>query len=138
MRLIGAIDLFKGKCIRLVRGELATAKTYYENPFDALSALEAAGADAVHVVDLEAAVYGERRNRESILAILRSASLPVQVGGGIRSLAAARELLENGAWRVVVSSMLAEDEELAREMCAELGGERIAAAIDEKDSSALT
>jgi phosphoribosylformimino-5-aminoimidazole carboxamide ribotide isomerase len=138
MRLIGAIDLFKGKCVRLVRGELATAKTYYENPLDALSALQAAGADAVHVVDLEAAVYGESRNGETILSILRSASLPVQVGGGIRSISAARDLLENGAWRVVVSSILAEDEGLARQMCAELGGERIAAAIDEKNGQALT
>ncbi|MDO8339189.1 MAG: 1-(5-phosphoribosyl)-5-[(5-phosphoribosylamino)methylideneamino] imidazole-4-carboxamide isomerase [Candidatus Burarchaeum sp.] len=138
MRLIGALDLSDGMCVRLVRGRLATAKVYYANPLDALAALEKAGADSVHVIDLDAAILGERRNAGAIFAILKQASLPAQVGGGIRSLATARELLDAGAERVVVSSALAEDTGLVRTMCEELGGRRIAAAIDDDKGRTMT
>ena len=137
MKLIGAIDLSGGMCVRLVRGRLATAKVYYAKPLDALSALEKAGADAVHVIDLDAAILGERRNAGAIMTIIKQSSLPVQVGGGIRTLATARELLDAGAERVIVSSVLTEDAGLVRAMCNELGGRRIAAAIDDKKGRAM-
>ena len=137
MRLIGAIDLLEGRCVRLLRGDKATAKLYFENPQDALLGLERAGADGIHVVDLGAA-FGGKRNSSQMFGLLKSASLPVQVGGGIRSAAIARELLEAGAERVVLSTLLSESPDVVRTMCAEFGCERVAAAIDERDGKALS
>lgn len=136
MRLFGAIDVFQGACVRMLRGERLTARKYFKNPLDAVAALEDAGADAIHVVDLDAA-FGARRNIVQVLKIIRRSSLPVQVGGGMRGLGLAREVLDAGAERVVVSTLLSEDPAVVRTMCDEFGGRRVAAAIDVKAGKAL-
>jgi phosphoribosylformimino-5-aminoimidazole carboxamide ribotide isomerase len=134
--LYPAIDLLAGRAVRLHQGDRKTARVYHDDPAAQARAFVAQGARHLHVVDLDAA-FGEPRQSALLERIARAAApVPIEVGGGIRDLAAARETLASGAARVIFGTAAAERPDLAGEAVAKLGGERVACGIDVKDGKA--
>lgn len=134
--LFPAIDLLAGRAVRLHKGARESAKVYSDDPPAQARRFVEQGARIVHVVDLDAA-FGERRQLGLIEGIAKAtAPVPIQVGGGIRDLAAARETLALGAARVILGTAAVERPRLAGEAVAELGADRVAVGIDVKDGRA--
>jgi len=130
MRLIPAIDLRDGRCVRLLHGDFDAETRYDASPLDLASAYRAMGADWLHVVDLDAARDGVAGNREVIEQIARRGDLKLQVGGGLRSTAAVERMLSCGAARVVVGSAAISDPDTVLEWLLRLGSERVTLAFD--------
>jgi phosphoribosylformimino-5-aminoimidazole carboxamide ribotide isomerase len=100
IKVIPAVDISRGKCVRLTRGRIEEPTVYYDDPLDAASRWVEEGADILHLIDLDAAVeVGE--NTEQIKRVIKGISIPVEVGGGIRSLEKAKDYMEAGAERVI-------------------------------------
>lgn len=109
MQIFPAIDVKDGKCVRLYKGDMATAEQVADSYMDAAAAFRAAGASWVHMVDLDGACAGERRNAEIFTAVAAESGLRVEVGGGIRSLTDAAYYIERGISRVVLGSAAVKD-----------------------------
>jgi phosphoribosylformimino-5-aminoimidazole carboxamide ribotide isomerase len=136
--LYPAIDLLGGRAVRLHKGERETAKTYADDPVAQARAFVEAGAQALHVVDLDAAFGGGRQ-----LPLIRRiadavAPAPVQVGGGIRDLAAVEDTLRAGAARAILGTAAVERPSLAGAAVAKFSAERVACGIDVKEGRAAT
>ncbi|HVL39581.1 MAG TPA: 1-(5-phosphoribosyl)-5-[(5-phosphoribosylamino)methylideneamino]imidazole-4-carboxamide isomerase [Fimbriimonadaceae bacterium] len=132
MLVIPAIDLLDGRCVRLYQGDFGRETTYGTNPLDQALAFEGEGAKVLHVVDLDGARTGRPTHLHLVERIAAGTSLSIELGGGIRSPAAAREALAAGVWRVVVGSSIAGDQELARTLFEQLG-EQVVAGIDARN-----
>ena len=117
MELYPAIDLRAGRCVRLQRGDFAAETVYDDDPVAVARAFAAAGAPWIHVVDLDAARTGEPANLAVVEHIAESVPCAVQVGGGVRSAAAADALFLAGATRVVVGTAAVETPELVDDLC---------------------
>jgi phosphoribosylformimino-5-aminoimidazole carboxamide ribotide isomerase len=117
MTLFPAIDLKDGKCVRLVKGEMANATVYNENPGEQARAFMEIGFPWLHVVDLDGAVAGKTKNEAALEAILWCVSdkMKVQIGGGIRKRRTIDDWLERGAARVILGTAALRDPELVRE-----------------------
>ena len=130
--LYPAIDLKDGACVRLVRGDMAQATVFSRDPPAQARAFEAAGARWLHVVDLDGAFAGRSVNGEAVARIVDETSLSVQLGGGIRDLAAVEAWLERGAARVVLGTAAARDPAFAKDACRRFP-DRVAVGIDARD-----
>ncbi|MDE2572729.1 MAG: 1-(5-phosphoribosyl)-5-[(5-phosphoribosylamino)methylideneamino]imidazole-4-carboxamide isomerase [bacterium] len=128
MIVIPAIDLRAGKCVRLLRGEKARTTVYGDDPVERARGFARAGAACIHVVDLDGA-FGDGTNLAVIRAIVREAGVPVQTGGGVRTLDDARARIEAGAATVILGTILVEQPDLAMRVADAFPG-RIAAGID--------
>lgn len=132
MEIIPAIDILGGKCVRLLQGDYARETVYGEDPVAMALRWESEGATRLHVVDLD----GARQGHPTILGILEricsAVRLPVQVGGGIRTLASARQVLDAGAARVIIGTSAALDAALAREIFGQLD-EQAVLGLDARD-----
>jgi len=117
--LYPAIDLLDGRCVRLYQGDYDRGTVYGDDPVAQALAFEAEGAPWIHVVDLDAARSGEPRNRDVVAAIAAAVSVPVQTGGGVRSVEAAEALFERGVARVVLGTAALEDPVLVRTLAAD-------------------
>lgn len=129
MILYPAIDLKDGECVRVVRGDLATATVFNKDPAEQAKAWVAAGFDWLHVVDLNGSVEGRAINDAAVEAILTSVSIPVQLGGGIRSLASVEGWIEAGVSRVILGTAAVRDPELVK-TAARQWPEQIAVSVD--------
>jgi phosphoribosylformimino-5-aminoimidazole carboxamide ribotide isomerase len=129
MLIIPAVDIMGGKSVRLVHGDPSRKKIYYDDPLLPATKFAKAGAERVHVVDLDAAL-GTGQNLSSIKRIVSMLRLPVQVGGGIRSLDRARRLLDIGVARVIFGTSSVNQIEIVASAIKEFGPDRIAAAVD--------
>jgi len=129
--LFPAIDLKDGKCVRLKLGEMASATVYNEDPAAQAKAFEDQGFEWLHVVDLDGAFAGESRNGAAVEAILKATGNPVQLGGGIRTLAQIEAWLDKGLARVILGTIAVRDPELVKRACRRFPG-RIAVGIDAK------
>jgi phosphoribosylformimino-5-aminoimidazole carboxamide ribotide isomerase len=132
MLVIPAVDIMDGKCVRLFRGDPNKSKVYYDDPLEAAQLLENQGAELIHLIDLDAAL-GSGHNMESIKRILENVSVRVQIGGGIRSIQKADQLLKLGAYRVIFGTAAVKNPALVKEAVNRYGSESVAVAIDEKD-----
>ncbi len=130
MLIVPSIDLSDGAVVRLAQGDPERKTTYAADPFELAARYAAAGADVLHVVDLDGAFAGEPRHAELIGRLCAHSGLPVQVGGGIRSLETARGYLEHGATRIVLGTAAVQDPALARAAVEEFGAERVVGALD--------
>ena len=130
MEVIPAIDLKGGACVRLYQGDFEQTTVFSTNPAETALRWERRGAPRIHVVDLEGSRSGIPTNFEAIRAIVGAASVPVQVGGGIRNAETARALLEAGVERVVLGTAAVEDPELVKEICRRWGAQRVVIAVD--------
>ncbi|HEV7904478.1 MAG TPA: 1-(5-phosphoribosyl)-5-[(5-phosphoribosylamino)methylideneamino]imidazole-4-carboxamide isomerase [Pyrinomonadaceae bacterium] len=138
MQIIPAIDLRNGQCVRLMQGRRAEATVYDGDPVEIARAFAAAGAPMLHVVDLDGA-FAETNspNRAVARRIIEALEIPVQFGGGLREISDVRELVESGAARVVVGTMVLESEEKLTRLV-ELFGARIAVGLDARGGRVVT
>ncbi|MFD2614020.1 1-(5-phosphoribosyl)-5-[(5-phosphoribosylamino)methylideneamino]imidazole-4-carboxamide isomerase [Paenibacillus gansuensis] len=132
-----AIDIRGGKCVRLVQGDYNQETVYNENPGAAARAWEEQGASWIHLVDLDGAKAGHPVNDELIGEIARSVSVPVQMGGGLRTEADVERLLTLGVSRVILGTAAIEDKAFVRKVLQEYG-ERIAIGLDARDGYVAT
>lgn len=132
MLLYPAIDLMDGQVVRLERGDAARKTVYSSDPVAMAKKWEAAGADWIHLVDLDAAFEGKSRNLEVIRAIASAVSVPCELGGGMRDEGSIRAGLETGVSRVIIGTKAAEPGFLAT-AAATFGPSRLAVGIDAKE-----
>lgn len=133
MYLLPAIDILGGKAVRLAKGDYEQVTVYNDDPVAQARAFVEAGAEWVHVVDLDGARLGEPQNIAIVERIVRETSLQVEVGGGVRSLDTLQRLVDAGAARVVLGTALVNNPELAEAAVKLVGGDRLTAGIDAKD-----
>lgn len=131
MLVIPAIDIREGKVVRLTQGSFDEQIAYSLAPADVMQKWQHEGAKLVHVVDLDGAKEGVRRNLGSLKNILAVAKVPIQFGGGLRSYEAVSEILKAGVWRAVLGTK-ATDNDLIKTLAREFGG-RIAVSLDIRD-----
>lgn len=129
--VIPAVDIMEGKCVRLKQGKFDAKTVYDTSPIEAALKWEYLGATRLHVVDLDGAKTGIFTNIPIIKGIASKLRIPIQVGGGIRKGENVEELLEAGVDRIMLGTVVIEDPELVREMCA-IYGDKIAVSIDSK------
>ena len=130
MKIIPAIDLKDGKCVRLFQGDFEQSTVYSENPVEIARQFSSLHVSDLHVVDLDGARLGSQQNRESIEAIINETSLAVQLGGGIRERTTVAEWLELGVARCVIGSMAVREPDQVADWFSEFGGDRIVLALD--------
>ena len=135
MLVIPAVDIMGGKCVRLVQGDPAKLKVYFDDPLEAAKLLEDQGAELIHLIDLDAAL-GSGQNMEAIEKMLKNLRVKVQIGGGIRTLEKAETLLKLGAYRVIFGTAAVQNPILIEEAVRRNGSTRIAVAIDERKGKA--
>ena len=130
MEIIPAIDLLGGRCVRLSQGDYDRVSVYGDDPAAVAASFVAAGAPRVHVVDLDGARAGRPHNRDAVRAIVTAAKgVPVQLGGGMRSIDAIEEALALGVERAILGTAALRDPALVREAARRHSG-RIAVGID--------
>ena len=137
MKNWAAIDILKGRVVTLVKGDPSTSTEWETDALEAAARWEEEGADGLHLVDLDRAI-GSGSNGEVIQSVLRAANVPVEVGGGIRSVEEACRWLDLGASRVVVGTMAFEQSEKLRVILRAVGPGRVAVAVDFKENRVLT
>lgn len=136
MEVFPALDLQNGRCVRLSRGDFGTAKIYESDPVLQAERFAAAGAEWLHVVDLDGARDGDCRQLDLIAAIANKVPLKLQVGGGIRDVSAIERLLDCGVARVIIGSIAANDPELVKTWLERFGPARIVVASDVRFNAA--
>ncbi len=131
MILFPAIDLKDGQCVRLVRGDMSQATVFNAHPAEQARQFVHAGAEWLHLVDLNGAFAGKPVNAAAVEAILKSVKIPVQLGGGIRDLARIADWLGRGVARVILGTVALKNPALVKEACRKFPG-KIAVGIDAK------
>ncbi|WP_255007727.1 1-(5-phosphoribosyl)-5-[(5-phosphoribosylamino)methylideneamino]imidazole-4-carboxamide isomerase [Cyanobium sp. ATX 6F1] len=137
MQIIPAIDLLEGSCVRLHQGDYDQVTRFSDDPVAQALEWQRQGAERLHLVDLDGARSGEPVNDAAIKAITAALSIPVQLGGGVRSAERAEELLACGLDRVILGTVALEQPQLVRELAARHPG-RIVVGIDAKDGKVAT
>ncbi len=137
LTLYPAIDLKDGACVRLLRGDMAAATVFGDDPGAQAKIWQDAGFQWVHVVDLNGAFAGRPVNAAAVRAILAAVTIPVQLGGGIRTLAQVEDWLATGITRVILGSAAAKNPALVREAARKFPG-RVVVGIDAKGGMVAT
>ena len=137
MILFPAIDLKDGKVVRLLKGDFDTVHQVADDPVATAEAFRAAGATHLHMVDLDGARDGKRKNGD-IVARVAQVGLKVELGGGIRTLKDVEAVFRLGVWRVVIGSAAVSDPDFVRAAVERWGADRIAVGIDAKDGLVRT
>lgn len=132
MKIYPAIDIKDGKCVRLCQGKFDNVTEYAENPVLIAKKWEEKGASFIHVVDLDGALKGTSVNSEILKEIVNTVNIPVQTGGGIRTLEDIKFKIELGVSRVIIGTAAIENEEMIKE-AVKLYKDKIAVGIDAKD-----
>ncbi len=137
MILYPAIDLKDGQCVRVLQGDLDKATVFNNSPSDQASSFAASGFHWIHVVDLNGAVQGKAVNEAAVEAILASVSVPVQLGGGIRSLKDVERWIEAGVSRVILGTVAVTEPEIVKAAAREWP-EQIAVSVDVRGGKVAT
>ena len=137
MLIIPAIDIHKGKCVRLTKGKLETATTYNPNPIEQAFFFESLGCTNLHIVDLDAAINESKENEEVIRNIKKNTSLEIQLGGGIRSKNQICNWLEGGISSLIIGSLATKSPEFLTE-CILKYPNKIYIGADEKNNKIMT
>lgn len=138
MRIIPAIDLKDGKCVRLLKGDFDKTTEYSSNPAEIGARFSALDVEDLHIVDLDGARTGTQQNHQIVSEIARATGLKVQLGGGVRSREDVAAWLSNGVTRCVVGSVAIKEPETVRAWLEEFGTEAIVLALDVKLNDAGT
>lgn len=136
--LYPAIDILDGNAVRLVRGDFDARKVYDEDPLSAARAWVSAGAEYLHVVDLDGARRGQPVNLEQLRRLATEAGVPVQYGGGLRSADAVSEALGAGAARVILGTVAITDPNVLEEALDVHGAQRVLVAVDVRGGRVAT
>jgi len=132
MIIFPAIDIRGGKCVRLTKGDFSQETVFSDRPQEMAKKWAEQGAKYLHVVDLDGALAGKPVNLEAIKEIIAAVSIPIELGGGIRTMETVEMLLDLGVERVILGSVAVKDPDLVKAACAKFG-ERIVVGIDAKD-----
>lgn len=132
MIIFPAIDIRGGKCVRLTEGRFDRETVFADNPADMAKRWQSEGAQFLHLVDLDGALAGKPVNLDAVKEILQQVNIPVQLGGGIRSLDTIEEMLALGITRVIVGSIAVRQPELVKAACDRFG-DKIVVGIDARD-----
>ena len=133
MEVIPAIDLRGGQVVRLYQGDFSRETVYSGDPGAVAVEWQNAGVPRIHVVDLDGARQGRLVNTRAIEAVLEAVRVPVQVGGGVRSMETAKGLLEMGAARVVFGTAAVRNPDLIEAACSKLGSESVVVGVDARN-----
>ena len=138
MQVIPAIDLMNGRVVRLSRGDPDTAKAYdyMGTPVEVALKWKAEGAKRLHIIDLDA-TFGRGNNLNVIAEIAKTADLPIQVGGGIRTAEAAEKLLASGISHVILGALAFSDPTAIARIQKKFGREAVIVALDNKDGKVM-
>ena len=136
MKIVPAIDLLDGRAVRLRAGRREEATVYSDEPWAVAESFARAGAQLIHVVDLDGAFAGKRRQTTLLRRVVAAAGVPVQVGGGVRSTAVVDDLLRNGIDRVIVGSAAVEQPTEVQAWLKRYGAEKIGLAFDIRHDAA--
>jgi phosphoribosylformimino-5-aminoimidazole carboxamide ribotide isomerase len=138
LQLIPAIDLINGKIVRLTHGDPKTAKVYdqFGGPVETAKKWKAEGARKLHIIDLDAAL-GMGNNLSVIAEIVENVDLPIQVGGGIRKVAAAEKLLKLGVSQVILGALAFSDSKAVTQIQQEFGAKSVIVALDNRDGKIM-
>ena len=137
MIIFPAIDILNGQCVRLIQGDYNKEKVYSNSPVDMAKQWEEKGAEYIHIVDLDGAKTGRSINQEIILEIAKTVNVPIQVGGGIRSLETIENYLENGVNRVIIGTAAINHPEFLQDAVDKFE-EKIAVSIDARNGYVAT
>jgi len=132
VEVIPSIDIMHGRCVKLVQGNPSLGREVSADPLEVAERWRGEGARRLHIVDLDAALRGGVGNRETVERIIRAVDIPVQVGGGVRSVKDASSLIEAGARWVVLGTVAFEDREAASQIISTITPQRAIIAIDAK------
>lgn len=132
MRIYPAVDIKQGKCVRLLQGRFSDVTVYSDSPVEMAKKWEQLGAQYIHLVDLDGALTGQMVNSSVIREIANTVNVPVQLGGGIRSMEAIQAMLGNGVTRVILGTSAVNSPHLVKQ-AVEQYGEKIVIGIDAKD-----
>lgn len=136
MKVIPSIDLMNGNVVRLVRGDPANKVVYSDNPIETARKWEAAGADMLHIVDLNAALLTGINNNGIIFKIIDAVKIPVQVAGGIRSVQAIKEMFNKNAAKIVIGTMAYKEPDTIRQI-AKKKAEKLVISIDQNNGRVM-
>ena len=131
--VIPAIDLRGGQCVRLYQGSYAKETVYFDDPVKMAKLWRVQNARALHLVDLDAARGDRDDNRAQIAAICEALDIPIQLGGGIRSMEDVEEAIELGVYRVIIGTAAVRDPDLVTEAIRKYSCSRVAVGIDARD-----
>ncbi len=137
MILYPAIDLKDGQCVRLLKGEMDAATIFNDDPGAQAAAFQAAGAEWLHIVDLNGAFAGEPVNAAAVESILAALTIPAQLGGGIRDMKTIETWLSKGLARVILGTVAVEDPDLVRDAAKAFPGQ-IAVGLDARGGKVAT
>ena len=137
MIIFPAIDILDGKCVRLIQGDYNQEKVYSDSPVDMAKQWESIGAEYIHIVDLNGAKTGESINKDIIIQIANTVKIPVQVGGGIRSMDTISDYLENGVSRVIVGTAAITNQRFLKE-AVNLYDDKIVVSLDARNGYVAT
>ena len=137
MIILPALDIKDGNCVRLVKGDYATAHKVADSYMDTALSFERAGSKWIHMVDLDGAKDATQQNKDVFIDVAKNTGLKVEVGGGIRSLDTVEMYLKEGISRVIIGSAAVKDPELVK-MAVKEYGDRIAVGIDAKNGYVAT
>ncbi|MCI7261252.1 MAG: 1-(5-phosphoribosyl)-5-[(5-phosphoribosylamino)methylideneamino]imidazole-4-carboxamide isomerase [Selenomonadales bacterium] len=131
MIIFPAIDIRDGKCVRLFKGDFNQETVFSDKPEEMAEKWQTEGAEFLHLVDLDGALAGKSQNLATVKKIIAAVNIPVELGGGIRTMENIDEVLALGVKRVILGSVAVKNPELVKEACAKYG-ERIVVGIDAK------
>lgn len=137
MILYPAIDLKDGQCVRLLKGEMSETTVFNDDPGAQALAFETAGAEWIHLVDLNGAFAGRPVNAQAVDSILDQVTVPAQLGGGIRDMATIERWLDKGLARVILGTVAVENPDLVREAARAFPG-KVAVGLDARNGRVAT
>ena len=135
MEIIPAIDLIDGRCVRLYQGDYSRETVYSDDPVEVARRWERLGARRIHVVDLDGARAGVPQNLDVIGRIVNAVGVPVQMGGGVRTIETVRAVIDCGIDRVMLGTVAVRDPGIVTSACEQFGAETVLVAIDSRDGN---
>lgn len=133
MIIFPAIDIRGGKCVRLLKGDFNQETVFSDRPEIMAKKWEDEGGEYLHLVDLDGALAGKSQNLDTVEMILKTVDIPVELGGGIRTMENIETALDMGVSRVILGSVAVKNPQLVKDACKKYGSERIVVGIDAKD-----
>ena len=137
MIVFPAIDLKNGKCVRLMQGQKDAETIYFDNPVDVALNWQSKGAEYLHLVDLDGAFDGQPKNLELIKKIVEALDIPVELGGGIRTLEIAKEYIDSGVSRITIGTQAVKDFGFIEKLL-DLYDDKVCVSIDAKNGIVCT
>ena len=137
MIVFPAIDLKNGKCVRLMQGQKDAETIYFDNPVDVALNWQSKGAQYLHLVDLDGAFDGQPKNLELIKKIVEALDIPVELGGGIRTLEIAKEYIDSGVSRIILGTQAVKDFGFIEKLL-DLYDDKVCVSIDAKNGIVCT